>query len=150
MKLRAHRPRRKPRIEIIPMIDIIFFLLVFYMVTSQAISEDRRQNVELPSMSEQHDEAVATEVTLGLDAEGHLSLDGQPITFAEEAQKLAEAMGQKPQAVLVVRADRRALHGEVVRAMDIARQVGVRRFAIAGQAPEADAPAAGGTSGGAP
>ncbi len=147
MKLRAHRPRRKPRIEIIPMIDIIFFLLVFYMVTSQAISEDRRQNIELPSMSAQHDEAVAAEVTLGLDAQNHLTLDGQPITFADEAQKLAEAMSQKPQAMVVVRADRNALHGQVVRAMDIARQVGVRRFAIAGQPPEADPSAekAGGT-----
>ncbi len=132
MKFRAHRPRRKPRIEIIPMIDIIFFLLVFYMVTSQAITAERGQGVELPSLAH-GDETVATEVSLGLDAAGHLSLDGQPIAFAEEANKLVEALRKNPQGLVVIRADRRALHGDVVRAMDIARAVGVRRFAIAGK-----------------
>jgi biopolymer transport protein ExbD len=135
MRFRARRHRTKARIEIIPMIDIIFFLLVFYMVTSQAITQERGLGIELPEIAASN-EAAASEVTLGLDAQGRLSLNQTPISFGTEAEALVAALRRNPQGLVVVRADRQVAHGLVVRAMDIARRAGVRRFAIAGAVAE--------------
>ncbi|MHB1845122.1 MAG: ExbD/TolR family protein [Deltaproteobacteria bacterium] len=130
MKLRGRRTTKKARIEIITMIDIMFFLLVFYMVTSQAIAQQQGLGVELPQVA-QAGEAASAEVTLSVDESGHLSVDQKPVTLETEAAAIVSAMAKNPQGLLVVRADKRAFHGVVVSAMDQARQAGVRRFAIA-------------------
>ncbi len=151
MRLRAKRQKRKVRIEIIPMIDIMFFLLVFYMVTSQAIAQQQGLGVELPQVA-QPGETAAAEVTLSIDAKGTIFVNDQKVEPSDEAAAVVRAMAKNPQGLLVVRADKHVEHGKVIAAMDQARQAGVRRFAIAAElgSDPTGAAAAASAAGGAP
>lgn len=129
MKIRRPETRRA-RIEIIPMIDVMFFLLIFFMVTSLAMIRANAIPVNLPRTSASP-MALRQDLVLTIDKDGHLFLGGKPVTLASEGPALIAAMGRTTQNTLVIDADRAVSHGRVVAAMDAARQVGIEKFAIA-------------------
>ncbi len=135
--MRIVRPaRRKGRIEIIPMIDVVFFLLVFFMMASLAMTVNRGLPVNLPaagSAERQRTEPLA----LTLTRTGELYIDRTPAALEALPGRLRTALGDNPRLVVVVNADREVPHGQVVAVMDAARQAGAQRLAIA---VEAEAP----------
>lgn len=132
MKIRQ-RPIKKARIEIIPMIDVIFFLLVFFMVESLAITKINTLPVMLPKTSSSP-EAIKQDVILTIKADGAILLNKTPVTLESFASQLAYEMHDHPQDIVVVNADQAANYGLVVQVMDKARQIGVRKFALATEA----------------
>jgi biopolymer transport protein ExbD len=130
MKLRR-RQRRKARIEIIPMIDTMFFLLVFFMVATLSMTVQRGLSVNLPHA------ATATEelrhaVTLTLTKEGKLFLDKEELaSLGHVAAGLTQWKAHGAQVAVVINADRSVEHGRVVELMDTVRQSGVTRMAVA-------------------
>lgn len=127
------RTVKRARIEIIPMIDVIFFLLVFFMVSSLALTRINSMPVALPKTSTTP-EAIKQDVILTLKKDGSLYLNKTPVTLESLGRQLAYEMHHNTQGIVVVNADQKVDYGEVVRAMDIARQIGVRKFALATQA----------------
>jgi biopolymer transport protein ExbD len=129
MKLKRARSYRKGRIEIIPMIDVMFFLLVTFMLASLAMQSLNALAVNLPkgqAESLKHKEPV----TLTITQDKKLFLDKTAVTldtlpFALKRMLTADDPG------LVVNADTAAPEGIVVEAMLAARRAGVEHFQIA-------------------
>ena len=131
MRVRARRQPEEAEIIIIPMIDTMMFLLMFFIVASLALAVQNGLPVNLPKASsgEKHS---AQNVTLTVDAAGNLHLNTKPITLADETAQL-KSLGINDGTLVVINADARVTHGLVTTVMDNARKAGVERFAIATQ-----------------
>lgn len=129
MKIRL-RPRRRARIEIIPMIDVIFFLLVFFMMSSLSMTRINSLRVTLPK-SAGAPQAGKPTATITVKRSGEILVNASPVTLASLGEALAHAMASDPQQTVIVNADEGASYGRVVQAMDRAREIGARKFALA-------------------
>jgi biopolymer transport protein ExbD len=129
MKLKKSRSYRRGRIEIIPMIDVMFFLLVTFMLASLSMQSLNSITVNLPhgdAPNLQHKEPVTMTVT----KEGRIYLDRSVVTLANLAFALRPMLSPEDRGV-VVNADSAAAEGVVVEAMLQARRAGVDHFLIA-------------------
>ncbi len=129
MKLRRSRSYRRGRIEIIPMIDVMFFLLVTFMLASLSMQSLNSLTVDLPkgdAPNLQHKEPV----TLTVTKDSKIFLDKTPVTLDTMASVLKPMLSAEDHG-LVVNADRAAPEGTVVEAMLQARRAGVDHFLIA-------------------
>ena len=131
MKVRARRQPEEAEIIIIPMIDTMMFLLMFFIVASLALAVQNGLPVTLPKAStgERHS---AQNVTLTLGPTGDLHLNTQPIAIADETAQL-KALNISAGTLVIINADANVRHGVVTTVMDNARKAGVERFAIATQ-----------------
>lgn len=127
------RPTKRARIEIIPMIDVIFFLLVFFMVSSLAMTKINSMPVALPKTSSSP-EAIKQNVILTVRKDGSIFVNKSPAALVNVGQQLAYEMHDNPQDTVVVNADMDVNYGIVVQVMDRARKIGVRKFALATEA----------------
>jgi len=128
VKLRR-RPPRKARIEIIPMIDTVFFLLVFFMMASLAMTVHGGIAVHLPKAAKA--EAARAPVAISISREGIIYFDREPIEPAQLTGRLQARARTEPEVGVVIEADTDALHGRVVEVMDAARLAGIGKMAIA-------------------
>jgi biopolymer transport protein ExbD len=129
MKLRRGRTYRRGRIEIIPMIDVMFFLLVTFMLASLSMQSLNSITVNLPqgdAPNLEHKEPV----TLTITKDSQIFLDKTPTTLATMAFALKAMLAEHDPGV-VVNADNAAPEGIVVGAMLQARRAGVNHFLIA-------------------
>jgi biopolymer transport protein ExbD len=129
MKLDAGIARRRARVEMIPLIDCVFILLVFFIYSMLAMTMRRGLVVQLPgAATAQTDREDATVLTI--TAEGALLLNDDPVTL-DGLSGAVRAMGLASQSTrFVINADRRAEHGWVVRALDELQTMGVTRVSI--------------------
>ena len=114
MKLRRLRARRRGRIEIIPMIDVMFFLLATFMLASLAMQNLHSLRVNLPRGTTQP-LAVDRSPTLTVTADGRLLVDQDETTFEQLATAIRERLAGGTS--VIVNADAAAPNGLVVRAM---------------------------------
>lgn len=119
------RKRKRPSITITSLIDVMFLLLVFFMV-STTFAEHSGIKLELPSASTAEPHKLAP-LTLTIDKKGRMYLNDESVQEDELRVRLKEA-AKKPGATLVLKADRSVPYGYVVRAMDISRQSGIRHI----------------------
>ena len=131
MKIKRFR-RRRPRIEIIPMIDTIFFLLVFFMVASLSMIHQEGLTVELPRAASAAP-ALAQRITVTVAADGRLFLDKRPVSRDALVAALRQAVARAPKALVVVNAARAARYGDAVAVMDAARLAGAAQASLATQ-----------------
>ena len=126
----ARREPRKARIEIIPMIDTVFFLLVFFMMASLSMTVYRGLPVNLPAAASgqaTRDDKVA----ITLDREGRMYLNREPIMRDTLGGRLRALLSTNPDLVVMINADGEVLHRRVVDVVDVARTAGISRLAIA-------------------
>ncbi|HVM81682.1 MAG TPA: biopolymer transporter ExbD [Stellaceae bacterium] len=129
MKLRPARSRRRGRIEIIPMIDVMFFLLATFMLASLAMQNLHSLAVDLPKGSAAPLQLVKP-VTLTVTREGGLLLNETVVTL-ETLTPTLQAMLAGPETSVIVNADSAAPNGTVVQAMLRAREAGAIHFLFA-------------------
>ena len=130
MKIRQWEPPKKARIEIINMIDVIFFLLVFFMVTSASIIAMKGIKVNLPHAST----AKTTDakfITITLTKGQKLFVNGRQTDPGRLSAKLSQELIEHPDDVVVINADKDSNYGSVVNIMNISRKAGATKFAIA-------------------
>jgi len=120
----------KARIEIIPMIDVIFFLLVFFMVSTLSMTLNRGLPVNLPTAATAQKER-RDNVSLTVLQDGKMFLNKEPITLQNMGQRVKAALASDPQLAVVINADGQVLHSTVVDILDELRQAGVSGLAIA-------------------
>jgi biopolymer transport protein ExbD len=132
------RERKRARIEIIPMIDVVFFLLVFFMMASLSMTVYRGLPVNLPrATSGSTPPAESAAITVSRDGQAYL--DRQPVTREVLGRRLRGLVGANPLVAIIITADEAAMHGRVVDVLDEVRTAGVTRLAIAIR-PEAPRP----------
>ena len=129
MKLRPSRTRRRGRIEIIPMIDVMFFLLATFMLASLSLQNLHSLPVDLPKGQATPLQAK-TPLTLTVTRDGLILLNETPVTIETLAATLRPLL-DGPDVNVVVNADSAAPHGIVVQAMLQARQAGASHFLFA-------------------
>ena len=129
MKL-PRRPPPKARIEIIPMIDTVFFLLVFFMMSSLSMAVYRGMSIDLPKAGTGQ-QGLRDHAAVTLTKDGQLYLDKQPISLDRLRARLKELLKVNPELTVILSADEAVSHGRVVEAMDMARLAGSHRLAIA-------------------
>lgn len=128
MKLRRQRRPRRGRIEIIPMIDVMFFLLATFMLASLTMQNIHSLKVDLP-VGHAEPARDAAPVTLAVARDGALSLNDVSLSLDDLPQALKPLLEGDDN--LVVAADAGAPEGAVVQAMIRARDAGARHFLIA-------------------
>lgn len=124
MEIRA-RKRNRPTINITSLIDVMFLLLIFFMV-STTFAEHPGIKLELPTASTAEPSKLEP-LTLTINKEGKMFLNESPIQ-EEALQRALRKAATKPDATLVLKADKGVPYGFVIRAMDISRQSGIRRI----------------------
>jgi biopolymer transport protein ExbD len=129
MKLRKSRQHRRGRIEIIPMIDVMFFLLVTFMLASLSMQNLHSLAVNLPQGHAAVMQPV-TPVTLTITRNSSILLDKIPVTLATLAETL-KPMLKGPDSSVIVAADSEAPNGVTVQAMIQCRDAGAQHFLIA-------------------
>ena len=132
MRLRDRRAFGKPEVVIIPMIDIMFFLLVFFIMSTLYMVNVKTVDVNLPkAQSAQTQLNVTYLVTVRKD--GSLWLEDQPIDADTLVQQARMESQKSPRFAVVVRADGGMSYSGVMELLDRFRQAGITRFGLAAQ-----------------
>jgi biopolymer transport protein ExbD len=128
MKLRRSRRSKRGRIEIIPMIDVMFFLLATFMLTSLAMQRLDAVRINLP---QGHAQPMSQDkpLTLSVNQANQVFINQQAVRLDQVTAMVARLL--RPDANVVVAADDHASHGVVVQAMLAARQAGAEHFLVA-------------------
>ena len=132
MNFSNHRLKKKPEFMIIPMIDIIFFLLVFFMMNSLQTVAQKALAVQLPQ-AQTATAPAQLPIIMTLDADGHITIDHNPVSITESSDIMKRHMQENANAAVVLQADKRTEHGQVVVVMDMLKQAGVKRLSIAAE-----------------
>lgn len=130
MKLRSLRLESQPKLMIIPMIDIIFFLLVFFMMSTLYMVEQRTIPVNLPQVASAQAD-VSRSVAISVTPEGRVLFEQEEIPLELLKRRVQVELTKGSDPVFVLRADRRAEYGKVVAVLDELKLAGVQRVAIA-------------------
>lgn len=131
MNIRSNRVARPPRLMIIPMIDIIFFLMVFFLFSTLQMVYQKSMPVNLPVASSSHQEAPKP-VAITLMKDGTISI-GDTVVSIEEIKPRVEQLADKADAPVILRADENVEHGKVIKVMDEIKSAGVTKLSIATQ-----------------
>ena len=133
MRKRVRIARRKPveeaEVVVIPMIDVMMFLLFFFMVASLAMVVQSGLPVNLPKASTSNEHS-SQNVTITIMRDNSVHLNTKIVTLLTLKSEL-EALHITDKDLVIINADKDVMHGLVVSAMDEARKAGVTRFAIA-------------------
>ena len=142
MKLHAPVPHRKARIEIIPLIDIMFFLLASFMLVSLSMIRMKGVKMNLPQAGSASAETKPDFVPIAVSPTGEIVFDKEatPISADSLAARIAPLYQANKELRIYINADRDASHGMVIDVLDRVRQAGVTKVSFAIQ-PGAKAPA---------
>jgi biopolymer transport protein ExbD len=129
MQMKRRGPIEEAEVIVIPMIDVMMFLLFFFMVSSLAMVVQSGLPVNLPKASTSNEHSTQN-VTITIMRDNRVFLNTTPTTLVDLKAGL-ESLKVGPDNLVIINADRHVEHGLVVTAMDEARKAGVSRFAIA-------------------
>lgn len=131
MKINLDTPSDDARIEIIPLIDVIFCILTFFLLASLQLTRQQAINVDLPKAST--GTAQTRDILMvSFDEFGQVYIEQQQIKSREElSQALENYHIAKPNATMVLYASQNARYSEVVQLLDLMRSVGGDRVALA-------------------
>ena len=118
------------RIEIIPLIDIMFFLLAAFMLVSLSMVNLKTVKVNLPTATTATADPQRDLVNISVDQAGLAYLDAKPVGPNELALALAALAKANPEVRVLINGDRDARHGDVIRVLDIVRGTGIQKVAF--------------------
>ncbi|MBI2843747.1 MAG: biopolymer transporter ExbD [Armatimonadetes bacterium] len=121
---------KKARIEIIPMIDTIFFLLVFFMIASLAMTTMKGMPVNLPK-STSAQERPMVKVVLTMTESGRYYIDKNPLGFDEIYPELKSRLKDNPKLVVVINCDKKQSWARGIELADEAKRAGAELLTIA-------------------
>ena len=137
MKFQRELKREDVSVNLTPLIDVVFLLLIFFMVTT-TFSKDTSLNVTLPEADGSPLEPVTSQIDLVVTKDGHYVVNGRTVTNSNIdtlKQAIDEIGGGDNTVPMVITADAEATHQSVVTAMDAVGQLGFSRLNIATRQP---------------
>ena len=128
----------RPRVEVIPMIDIMMFLLVFFIVISIRMIAGSGVAMELPGSKSTQDIKTST-LTIGVSKEGQSVVEGKVVKPEELAARLA-TLSKEQKLDVIIAGDKEASLQTLISVMDVVRGAGITSVGIAAKADKAPAP----------
>lgn len=123
-------PKQQVVLDLTPLIDCIFQLLIFFLLTASFITTPNL-NVELPKASAKAAASESRDLMVVITREGKLQYEKEQVTPDQLMAKLKALYKERPEARILIQADRKAYHGIVVKVMDIAKSLGFKRLGVA-------------------
>jgi len=120
----------EPRIDLTPMVDVVFLLLIFFMISTTFV-ESPGISIKLPEASSQTIDRDPKELKIYLSSEGDIHYLNKKISIDDFRELLAEHQSNAEQTTVLLLADQESRHGKVVTLMDLARDAGFVKLAIA-------------------
>jgi biopolymer transport protein ExbD len=130
MKIRSPLVRRKTRLEIIPLIDIMFFLLASFMMVSLQMQKVRTLKAALPRATLATSSAKPNLINLDVDKYGQVSVDRKAVSFSELFTLLTNRYDADTNVPVFITGSREATHGSMMYVLDFVKRAGVQRVAI--------------------
>src|SRR5256714_6409074 len=150
MRLASPIPHKRARIEIIPLIDIMFFLLASFMMVSLSQTHMKGIKVALPSAQAPPPSQVKDYVSIRIGAGNAVSFDGQYVQDEEIMSRLYRLHEANPGIKVSISAEGMARHGDVITILDKVRRAGIQKVGYQIRAAQGGPAAAPGTPGAAP
>jgi biopolymer transport protein ExbD len=130
MKIGTPIPHKKARIEIIPLIDIMFFLLASFMMVSLSQVHMKGIKVTLPTGQSGETQSKRDYISVSVDSKGNAYFDKDEMDYEKLTATLKRVHDENPEAKVFVRGDADTVHGNIIRVLDILRSVGYYKIAF--------------------
>ena len=130
MKIVSPVPKRRTRIVIIPLIDIMFFLLASFMMISLQMSRTENIKVNLPSATQARQDYKPDMVNIAVDKSGAVWLEKKPIALPELSLVLSNHFRADTNLPVYISGDRDTLHGDMVKVYEVVRAAGIQKVAF--------------------
>jgi biopolymer transport protein ExbD len=124
------RSRRRPRIEIIPLIDIIFFLLATFVMVSLSMVKNRAISVNLPTASTGAPQDSRDFATISIDAGGRLFFNKEAVDAVQLGDALRQLLAANPDPRVFIHGDADASFGTAIGVLDQVRRLGITKVAV--------------------
>ncbi len=130
MNFRETRASKRvdPTLDLTPLIDVVFLLLIFFLITTTFVRSDNSQlPLNLPSASAGEAIAEGDRVIVYVSAEGGLQIDEELVRPEEVERRLERLFAERPETQLLIKGDKASSYGQVTDVIDKAREVGFKR-----------------------
>jgi biopolymer transport protein ExbD len=124
------RSKRRARIEIIPLIDIIFFLLATFVMVSLSMVKNRAIPVHLPVASSGAPQDRADFAAISITDQGEVFFNKQPVTPEQLDRALQDLLASQPDPKIFISGDTKAEFGKAIAVLDQVRKLGITKIAI--------------------
>lgn len=142
MKLHSPIPQKKTRLEIIPLIDVMFFLLASFMMVSLTMTKQQTIKVNLPVAAASQPDFKPDMINLAVSAAGDFYLDTNPVSLPDLESTLATRRATAPETPVYISGDADTRHADMVRALDVVRRAGFSKVAFNVRAADTSRPTA--------
>jgi len=129
--MRFQKQEEDYSLQLISMTDLVFLLLIFFMVTTSFVDFTRRLDIELPESKQSAQAEQKQDFLVEVGVEKNIRLNGQPISLQELERRLKAGGGQPGRPTLTIKADKRLDYGFVVQIMGTSFAAGIRDISVA-------------------
>ena len=131
--MKFHHPNKKSAsFDLTPLIDVVFQLLIFFMVTTTFVNLENRVEVNLPSGNFAA-AGPSENIIVSITENNIIYFNGKIIDPLKLTENVAVELKKAPNKIVVLEADKNVLHGKVIRIMDLLKKGGAEKIAIATQ-----------------
>jgi len=130
MKIISPLPRKRGRLEIIPLIDIMFFLLASFMMVSLTMQHLMSIHVSLPTATQAKSLAKPDMATLTVDRFGQVAIDDKPISLSDLFELLRKHATVNPNYPVYIQGQKETTHAAMIYVLDLVRRAGIQKVAF--------------------
>jgi len=130
MRVSSPVPKHKARIEIIPLIDIMFFLLASFMMVSLSQVHMKGMKVNLPTGQSGETQSKKDYISVSVDSNGNPYFDKTEMSYDDLTARLKKVHDENPEAKVFIRGDADTVHFNIIRVLDICRAAGFYKVAF--------------------
>jgi biopolymer transport protein ExbD len=125
-----------PEVNLVAMLDVMMSVLTFFIIVSMSLSGYNIVNVKVPILGGSGDAAISEKnepqkLTIGLNRQGQLVLDGKNITVDQMAEGMVNFLNANPEGIVILKADSKLKYDEVVKILEVMRDIGGDRVSLA-------------------
>ncbi len=130
MNFRQKKQRETSQLDMTPLVDVVFNLLIFFMLSTTFVTTPGIK-INLPKASAKELKVQEKEVRIALTRSGKIYLNRKLVTVDDVRKILRQKARINPKMLVIIEADAQVIHGKVVQIMDIAKAAGLNKLAIA-------------------
>jgi biopolymer transport protein ExbD len=127
-----HKRNEMPELNLVPMMDVVMTILIFFVLVSMSLSNFQAVDVSLPSSEKGSSGNVPVEpLVVGVDRQGQMIINSVVVNESQMGQQVVTFLQQNPKGTVVLKADKALSYDQVVKAIGVLRDVGGDRVSLA-------------------